>query len=74
MEFLATPTDVMRLADTARRLEHNPLTLAGKLAGLGTDEQRAGVPPWAWVLLALGVGAGAGYVLSRKRDRPKAFG
>ena len=33
--FMATPTDVMKLVHTARRLDANPFSLAGKLVGLG---------------------------------------
>lgn len=57
MEFVATPGDVTRLAQAARQIDANPVRLAGRLLGLGADEQAAGVPGWAWLALAIGLGA-----------------
>ncbi len=41
-------TDLGTLADVAQQIEANPLTLAGRLIGLSGDEQKAGIPLWAW--------------------------
>lgn len=60
MELTASPTDLIKLADAARSVDANPLRLAVRLAGLGIDEQRAGVPPWAWCAVALGLGVWIG--------------
>lgn len=72
--FMATPTDVLRLVHTARKLDANPFSLAGKLVGLGAEEQRAGIPPWAWVLAGIGIGMAVGWKLApAARERLKAF-
>lgn len=74
MSFMTTPTDVMTLVRTARKLDANPFSLAGKLVGLGADEQRAGIPAWAWVLAGVGVGVAIGWKLApAARERLKAF-
>jgi hypothetical protein len=74
MSFMTTPTDVMTLVRTARKLDGNPFSLAGKLVGLGADEQRAGIPAWAWVLAGVGVGVAIGWKLApAARQRLKAF-
>ncbi len=49
--------DVQQAWAGAKRLDTNPLRLAGRLAGLGTTELEAGVPTWAWVVMAFGTGA-----------------
>lgn len=56
MEFTASPSDLIRAVQTAREIDANPVTLAGKLIGLGADEQEAGIPGWAWMTVALGLG------------------
>jgi hypothetical protein len=56
MEFTTSPSDVIRVAELAKQIEANPFSLAGRLIGLGTEEQRAGVPAWAWTAVALGLG------------------
>lgn len=74
MSFMTTPTDVITLVRTARKLDANPFSLAGKLVGLGADEQRAGIPAWAWVLAGVGVGVAIGWKLApAARQRLKAF-
>lgn len=74
MSFMTTPTDVMTLVRTARKLDANPFSLAGKLVGLGAEEQRAGIPAWAWVLAGVGVGVAIGWKLApAARQRLKAF-
>lgn len=54
MQF--TLADLGTVADVAQKIDANPLTLAGRLAGLSGDEQRAGVPSWTWAVLGV-VGA-----------------
>lgn len=72
--FMVTPTDALRVLDTARKLDGNPFSLAGKLIGLGADEQHAGVPVWAWITVGLGIGAALGFRLAPEaRERLKAF-
>jgi hypothetical protein len=56
MDFTASPTDVIKAVDTARKIEGNPVALGARFIGLGADEQRAGVPTWTWIVLAIGVG------------------
>jgi hypothetical protein len=50
-------TDLGTVADVAQQVEANPFMLAGRLIGLSGDEQKAGVPMWAWVSLAFVGGA-----------------
>jgi hypothetical protein len=54
--------DVTSVIDVARRVDTNPLRLAGRLGGFSETEQAAGVPTWAWVVLGLGVGAAVAVV------------
>lgn len=49
-------TDLGTVADVAQQVEANPFTLAGRLIGLSGDEQKVGVPVWAWVSLAFVAG------------------
>jgi len=49
--------DVQQAWAGAKRLDTNPFRLAGRLAGLGSTELEAGVPTWAWVVMAFGTGA-----------------
>jgi len=55
-------SDLETVARVAQQIDANPLTLAGRLVGLGEAEQRAGIPTWAWVTAALGLGVAAGVV------------
>jgi hypothetical protein len=74
MTFMATPADVLSVVRTARKLDANPFSLAGKLVGLGADEQRAGIPPWAWIVAGVGVGIAIGWrIAPAARERLKAF-
>lgn len=41
-------TDLGTIADVAQQVESNPVALAGRLIGLSGDEQKAGIPMWAW--------------------------
>lgn len=61
MEFTASPSDLIRAVEAARQIDANPVTLAGKLLGLGADEQEAGIPSWAWMTVALGLGIYLGF-------------
>lgn len=49
--------DVQQAWGAVRRLDANPLRLAGRVAGLGSAELEAGIPTWAWVTVAFGAGA-----------------
>lgn len=60
MDFVMSPADLEKVAGAALRIDPNPLKLAGRAIGLGDAEMQAGVPTWAWVLLALGAGAVVG--------------
>lgn len=66
MAFMASPSDVVQLVNTAQRLEPNPLTLAGKLVGLGDAEQAAGIPLWAFLIAGLGAGVAIGFAIAPK--------
>lgn len=57
MDFVMSPADLEKVAAAAMRIDPNPLKIAGRAVGLGDAEMKAGVPSWAWVLLALGAGA-----------------
>lgn len=63
-------SDLGTVADVARQVDANPLTLVGRFAGFSGDEQRAGVPTWAWILVAGGacfwLGAKYGPSLSKR--------
>ncbi len=63
MDFVVQPSDLEKIMAGARAIDANPLRVAGRLAGLGAGELEAGVPTWAWVLVAFGAGVAAGYVL-----------
>jgi len=58
-EFVVNPNDIAKAWQAAQTIG-SPGALVKRLAGLGQDEQRAGVPTWAWVALAFGVGAAVG--------------
>lgn len=57
MDFVMSPADLEKVAAAAMKIDPNPLKLAGRAVGLGDAEMKAGVPAWAWVVLALGTGA-----------------
>ena len=54
--------DVTSVIDVARHVDPNPLRLGARLGGFSADEQAAGVPTWAWVVLGIGVGAAVAVV------------
>lgn len=58
MDFVGNVTlgDVQQAWAAARSLDANPVRLVGRLAGLGSDELDAGIPTWAWVVMAFGTG------------------
>jgi len=56
--------DVQRAYGAAQALEPRPLRLVGRLAGLGASELEAGVPTWAWVVVAFGAGAAVSLLYS----------
>ncbi len=60
MDFVMSPADLEKVAAAAMKIDANPLKLAGRAVGLGDAEMKAGVPTWAWILLALGAGAVVG--------------
>lgn len=60
MDFVTSPSDLVKIAEMAQKIDTNPLALAGRLVGLGQDEQRAGIPGWAWATLLLGAGVWIG--------------
>jgi len=49
--------DMHKAWQGAKSIDANPLRLAGRIAGLGSEELDAGVPTWAWVTVAFGAGA-----------------
>ncbi len=54
--------DVQKAWAGAKKLDAHPVRLAGRLAGLGSDELEAGVPTWAWIAVAFGTGAFVTYM------------
>ena len=60
MDFVMSPGDLEKIAQAAMKIDANPLKLVGRSVGLGDAEMQAGVPAWAWVVLALGAGTVAG--------------
>lgn len=56
MDFVMSPADLEKVAGAALRIDPNPLKLAGRSVGLGTAEMNAGIPTWAWIVLAVGGG------------------
>lgn len=56
MDFVMSPSDLEKVAAAAMRIDSNPLKLAGRAVGLGDAEMAAGIPTWAWVVLAVGGG------------------
>lgn len=61
--------DVQRAWGAAQSLEARPARLAGRLAGLGSSELDAGVPTWAWVVIAFGAGATVSVLYSDRLRR-----
>lgn len=61
--------DVTSVIDVARRVDSNPLRLAARLGGFSDEEQSAGVPTWAWVVLGIGVGAAVTVVVAPRVQR-----
>lgn len=60
MDFVMSPSDLEKIAGAAMKIDANPLKLVGRAVGLGDAEMKAGIPAWAWVVLALGAGAVVG--------------
>lgn len=58
-QIVVSPNDVQKVWRAAQAIG-NPLSLAGRFAGLGEVEQQAGVPAWSWVALAFLVGGVVG--------------
>jgi len=54
-QVVMSPSDLGKLYQAASAIG-NPIAIAGRVAGLGQDEQRAGIPAWAWIAVALGAG------------------
>jgi hypothetical protein len=60
MDFVMSPGDLEKIAGAAMKIDPNPLKLVGRSVGLGDAEMQAGIPSWAWIVLALGAGAVVG--------------
>lgn len=60
MDFVMSPADLEKVAGAAMRIDPNPLKLAGRALGLDDSAMKAGVPTWAWIVLAVGAGAVVG--------------
>jgi hypothetical protein len=56
MDFVMSPADLEKVAGAAMRIDPNPLKLAGRALGLDDSAMKAGVPTWAWIVLAIGAG------------------
>ena len=57
MDFVMSPGDLEKIAGAAMKIDANPVKLVGRTVGLGESEMAAGIPGWAWIVLALGAGA-----------------
>ena len=55
--------DLEAISNVARRVDTNPVGLAGRALGLSPAEVRAGIPGWAWLGVGLAAGVLAGYAL-----------
>jgi hypothetical protein len=49
------PSDLTGMLSSVGAMQ-NPKGVALSFLGLSPDEQRAGIPAWAWAILALGAG------------------
>jgi hypothetical protein len=58
-QLVMSPSDLGKIYRAASAIG-NPIAIAGRFAGLGEAEQRAGVPAWAWIAVALGIGVVVG--------------
>jgi len=58
-QLVVSPADMQKVWRAAQSIG-NPLVLAQRFAGLGADEQQAGVPTWSWAALAFLVGGVVG--------------
>lgn len=58
-QFVVSPGDLERAVGLLKAVR-SPGRIAGRLAGLGQSEMQAGIPAWAWMLLAFGGGVYVG--------------
>lgn len=67
-EFTASPSDLIKIAEVAQRIDANPLALAGRMLGMGQEDRKVGVPSWAWMVVVFGLGVyvGARYIKLKK--------
>ena len=57
-QLVVNPSDVGKALGLLSKLSAgNPIAIPARLMGIGAEEQKAGVPTWAWVVLAFGAGA-----------------
>lgn len=52
-----------------RKTGDTPLSFAGRLVGLGQQEQQVGVPKWAWLGIGLVAGASVAWVFRPDIER-----
>jgi hypothetical protein len=62
-------SDVTSVMEVAKKVDPNPVSLAGRMVGFSSEEQQAGVPTWAWVALGLGAGAVVALVVAPRVRR-----
>lgn len=68
-----SPFDVIRgVEPILERTGDTPGQFAGRLLGLGVDQQRAGVPKWAW--FGVGLMAGGALVWTFRDDVQRLAG
>jgi len=64
---LLTVTDLESISQAALRVDSNPIGLAGRLVGLSAEEQRAGIPGYAWLAVGAAAGLLGGYYLYKSK-------
>ncbi len=58
--------DVTSVIEVARKVDSNPVSLAGRMLGFSPQEQQDGIPTWAWVVLGVGAGVAVALVVVPK--------
>lgn len=60
-QFVMSPNDLQQAFGALKQMG-DPVGLVYRLAGLGQAEREAGIPGWAWLVVALGTGIALGSI------------
>jgi len=60
-QFVMSPNDLQNALGALRSMG-DPVGLVYRMAGLGQSEREAGIPGWAWLVVAAGAGIALGAV------------